>query len=154
MPRDNDPFRVRQNGGMSETTPTVYEQVGGSAFFESLVAAFYRGVANDPVLRPMYPEADLAPAAQRLQLFLEQYWGGPSTYGELRGHPRLRMRHAPFPVDETARDHWLVHMRTALDEQHLSEGLDATLWNYLSMAAMSMVNTTNPALRPGATPLT
>lgn len=130
---------------------TIYEQVGGKPFFESLVAAFYRGVASDVVLRPMYPEDDLEPAAERLQLFLEQYWGGPSTYSEQRGHPRLRMRHAPFPVDETARDHWLVHMRAALDEQHLSEELDAKVWNYFVMAAMSMVNMDNPAMRPGPT---
>jgi len=131
--------------------PTIYDQVGGAAFFESLVAAFYRGVASDLVLRPMYPEDDLAPAAERLQLFLEQYWGGPGTYSEQRGHPRLRMRHAPFPVDETARDHWLAIMRGALDEQHLTEELDQTLWKYFTMAAMSMVNTDNPALRDGPT---
>jgi len=132
-----------------DTEPNIYDQVGGKGFFESLVAAFYRGVASDSILRPMYPEDDLAPAAERLQLFLEQYWGGPGTYGELRGHPRLRMRHAPFPVDETARDHWLAIMRGALDEQHLSEDLDQKLWNYFVMAAMSMVNMDNPALRPG-----
>ncbi len=133
----------------TETEPTIYDQVGGTAFFESLVAAFYRGVALDPVLRPMYPEDDLAPAAERLRMFLEQYWGGPGTYSELRGHPRLRMRHTPFPVDEVARDHWLALMRGALDEQHLSEELDQKLWNYFAMAAMSMVNVDNPAFGAG-----
>jgi hemoglobin len=128
--------------------PSVYDQVGGEAFFVSLVAEFYRGVASDSILRAMYPEDDLAPAAERLQLFLEQYWGGPGTYGERRGHPRLRMRHAPFAVDETARDHWLAIMRGALDKQNLTEELDRQLWNYFVMAAMSMVNVDNPALRP------
>ena len=94
----------------TETQMTVFEAVGGGVFFEQLVAAFYRGVATDPLLRPMYPEADLAPAAERLRLFLEQYWGGPATYSERRGHPRLRMRHAPFPVDRAASDRWLAHM--------------------------------------------
>jgi len=127
--------------------PTIYEQVGGHDFFTSLVAEFYRGVASDPVLLPMYPHNELEAASERLQMFLEQYWGGPGTYGERRGHPRLRMRHAPFPVDEVARDHWLALMRGALDAQHLSPELDETLWKYFVMAAMSMVNTDNPAMR-------
>jgi hemoglobin len=89
----------------------------------------------------MYPEGDLGPAAERLRMFLEQYWGGPTTYGEQRGHPRLRMRHAPFPVGPVARDRWLAHMRTALDGLGLAPLQHATLWDYLERAAHSMVNT-------------
>ncbi|MEI8105689.1 MAG: globin [Actinomycetes bacterium] len=123
-----------------DETVTVYEAVGGNAFFVRLVAAFYARVAGDELLRPMYPGEDLAPAAERLQLFLEQYWGGPRTYSETRGHPQLRMRHAPFPVDQSATGRWLVHMRAALDEQALPEGLDAVLWRYFETAAPAMIN--------------
>lgn len=127
------------------STPTLFEQFGGEAFFASLVSHFYAGVAADPVLRPMYPEADLGPAARRLQLFLEQYWGGPTTYSEERGHPRLRMRHAPFPIDLAARERWLHHMGTALAATEtqfpLEPGLRAELWAYLESAATAMVNT-------------
>lgn len=129
------------NAGMS-TTP--YEAFGGEAFFTDLVADFYREVAEDPLLRPMYPEADLGPAERRLRLFLMQYWGGPGTYSEERGHPRLRMRHAPFPVDDEARDRWLVHMRSALDARGLSPELDQQLWQYLRSAAHAMVNVAPP----------
>ena len=90
------------------TTP--FEEFGGEAFFQALVADFYRGVSADPDLRPMYPEDDLGPAQRRLRMFLEQYWGGPKTYGEQRGHPRLRIRHAPFAVTPDARDRWLLHL--------------------------------------------
>ncbi len=121
--------------------PTPYDLLGGREFFVRLVAAFYRGVASDDVLRPMYPEADLGPAEDRLRMFLEQYWGGPTTYSDERGHPRLRMRHAPYAVGEIARDRWLLHMRAAVDEQHLDPELDAMLWTYLSNAAQAMVNT-------------
>jgi len=99
-------------------------------------------VAEDPVLRPLYPEADLGPASERLRLFLIQYWGGPSTYSQERGHPRLRMRHAPFQVGPTERDAWLRHMRDAVDSLNLPAEQDATLWEYLERAAMFMVNTT------------
>ncbi|RZI90520.1 MAG: globin, partial [Microbacterium sp.] len=92
---------------------SFYEEVGGHDTFARLVDVFYREVAGDDVLRPMYPEEDLGPAAERLTLFLVQYWGGPSTYSERRGHPRLRMRHVPFHVNPDARDRWLRHMRTA-----------------------------------------
>lgn len=119
---------------------SVYDDVGGEQFFRDLVSDFYQGVAADPVLRPMYPEEDLGPAADRLTLFLMQYWGGPRTYSEQRGHPRLRLRHAPFDVDDTARDHWLGHMRTALDARSLAPDLDDQVWNYLVLAAHSMVN--------------
>src|ERR1700704_963990 len=97
---------------------TLYERVGGETFFTSLVERFYAGVATDPVLRPLYPE-DLEPPKRHLALFLMQYWGGPRTYSEQRGHPRLRMRHFPFAVTPTARDRWLELMRAALDEVKL-----------------------------------
>ncbi|ADD44279.1 globin [Stackebrandtia nassauensis] len=117
-----------------------YEAVGGSATFTRLVDVFYEGVADDPVLRPMYPEADLGPAAERLRMFLEQYWGGPRTYSEQRGHPRLRMRHAPFTIGPAERDAWLLHMRKAVDSLELAPELDAILWDYLERAAHFMVN--------------
>ena len=119
---------------------TFYEAVGGHETFARLVDAFYRGVADDPVLRPMYPEEDLGPAAERLTLFLEQYWGGPGTYSEQRGHPRLRIRHAPFPVDPDARDRWLKHMRAAVDELQLPPMYEEVLWDYLDRTAHAMVN--------------
>jgi hemoglobin len=120
---------------------TFYDRVGGTETFTRLVAAFYEGVADDEVLRPLYPEEDLEPAADRLRMFLEQYWGGPTTYSDQRGHPRLRMRHAPYRVDTLARDQWLAHMRTAVDTLDLPPDLDAELWDYLVMAAHSLVNT-------------
>jgi hemoglobin len=125
--------------------PDFYDEVGGRPVFADLVRHFYAGVATDPVLRPLYPEDDLAPAAQRLQLFLEQYWGGPTDYQELRGHPRLRMRHAPFAVTPTARVHWLTHMRAALDSLDLPPRFEQPLWTYLRNAADMMVNTEEPA---------
>ena len=126
---------------MEPTPATFFDRVGGHETFDRLIRTFYAGVAEDEVLRPLYPEQDLAPAADRLRMFLEQYWGGPTTYSDQRGHPRLRMRHVPFRVDALARDHWLMHMRHALDELQLSEEDDAELWSYLTMAAHSMVNT-------------
>jgi hemoglobin len=120
---------------------TFYEQVGGRPTFEKLVRGFYAGVATDPVLRPMYPEEDLEGAIQRLTGFLEQYWGGPGTYSEQRGHPRLRMRHNPFKVNPDARDRWLRHMSAAIDTLELSPLDRETLWDYLERAAHAMVNT-------------
>jgi hemoglobin len=120
---------------------SFYDDVGGRPTFEKLVTEFYRGVASDPILKPMYPEEDLGPASERLLLFLEQYWGGPSTYSETRGHPRLRMRHMPFRVNPDARDRWLLHMRAALDTLGLSPLHEAELWSYLERAAHAMVNT-------------
>lgn len=118
--------------------------MGGSAFFFDLVTGFYAGVATDPDLRPMYPEADLGPAAGRLRMFLAQYWGGPTTYSEVRGHPRLRMRHADYVIDEAQRDRWLAHMAAALETTAAQHDLDpqlrARLWTYLTSAAMSLVN--------------
>ena len=120
---------------------TFYASIGGTDTFRRLVDAFYAGVDSDELLRPMYPEEDLAGAAERLRMFLEQYWGGPTTYSEQRGHPRLRMRHAPYSVGPVARDRWLAHMRTALDALGLAPLQHATLWDYLERAAHSMVNT-------------
>jgi hemoglobin len=105
------------------------------------VRAFYDGVRTDDVLLPLYPQDDLEGAIQRLTGFLEQYWGGPGTYSEQRGHPRLRLRHQPFKVNPLARDRWLLHMRAAVDGLGLSPLQDATLWSYLERAAHAMVNT-------------
>jgi hemoglobin len=119
---------------------TFFEAVGGEETFRRLVHRFYEGVAADPILRPLYPEEDLEPAEERLRLFLIQYWGGPRTYSERRGHPRLRMRHAPFPIGEREREAWLTHMGAAVDELELPEQLQKMLWDYLVMAANSMIN--------------
>ncbi|GAB2705454.1 globin [Kitasatospora kifunensis] len=127
--------------GRDETREeSFFETVGGEATFRRLVHLFYQGVAGDEVLRPMYPEQDLAGAEERLALFLIQYWGGPRTYSEQRGHPRLRMRHVPFKVDQAAHDAWLRHMRAAVDELALAPQAEQQLWEYLSYAAASMVN--------------
>ena len=120
---------------------TFYEAVGGEETFRRLVHRFYQGVADDPVLRPLYPEQDLSGAERRLRMFLEQYWGGPRTYSEQRGHPRLRMRHAPFRVTPEARDAWLRHMLEAVDELELPGHLREPLRDYLTGAAFSLVNT-------------
>jgi hemoglobin len=122
---------------------TFFDAVGGHPTFQRLIDAFYARVATDPVLRPIYPEVDLGPAAERLRMFLEQYWGGPHTYNEVRGHPRLRARHAPFRVDAAARDAWLTDMRAALDEIALAPEADQVLWDYLKVAADMLVNTTD-----------
>ena len=123
------------------TEVSFYEAVGGEETFRRLVHRFYQGVAEDPLLRPLYPEEDLGPAEERFRLFLIQYWGGPGTYSERRGHPRLRMRHVPFTVGVAERDAWLGHMRDALNELALPEQADAMLWDYLVRAAASLVNT-------------
>ena len=122
--------------------PTFYELVGGAPFFESLTAEFYRGVADDPALRALYPDDELGPAEVRLRMFLEQYWGGPTTYSDERGHPRLRMRHAPYPIDLDMRDRWLRHMEAALMAQEIPRELAEEMWRYFTMAAISMVNVT------------
>ena len=119
---------------------TFWEEVGGTDFFEELISAFYAQVAVDPVLRPMYPESDLHEAAERLQMFLEQYWGGPTTYSEVRGHPRLRMRHNQFFIDSKAKEAWLSAMGKALDSVEINRVHRAELWNYLELAANSLVN--------------
>jgi hemoglobin len=119
---------------------TFFAAVGGEETFRRLVDAFYKRVADDPILRALYPEDDLGPAAERLRMFLIQYWGGPSTYSQLRGHPRLRMRHAPFAIGVAARDAWLRNMRAALDSLDLPAAFDQLLWDYLQSAAESLRN--------------
>jgi hemoglobin len=119
---------------------TFFDEVGGHETFERLVARFYQGVRRDPVLAPLYPQDDWDGAERRLRMFLEQYWGGPTTYSQERGHPRLRMRHAPFAIGPVERDAWLSHMREAVDSLGLTPEQDATLWGYLEMAARSMQN--------------
>jgi hemoglobin len=120
-------------------TETFYGAAGGEETFRRLVHRFFQEVPADPVLRAVYT-GDLGPAEERLRLFLMQYWGGPETYHELRGHPRLRMRHVPFRIGERERDHWLRAMRVALDDVSLPAALDAQIWDYLVMAAHSLVN--------------
>jgi hemoglobin len=122
------------------TAESFYDQVGGHETFAKLTREFYAGVAGDPELRALYPEDDLGPAEMRFQMFLEQYWGGPATYSQERGHPRLRMRHAPFKVTPTQRDRWLKHIMAAVDSLDLAPANDLILREYLNMAAQSMVN--------------
>lgn len=119
---------------------SFYELIGGEPAFRKLVDEFYAGVANDALLRPLYPEEDLGPAADRLRLFLIQYWGGPHTYSQQRGHPRLRMRHAPYRIGAAERDAWLAHMRRALDTLELPPEQDTRFWEYLARAAQFLVN--------------
>jgi len=121
-------------------TTTLYERAGGMPFFERLVGRFYASVDTDPILRPLYPAADLGPAQRRLTLFLAQYWGGPRTYDDERGHPRLRMRHAPFAIDVAARDRWLSLMRAALAAEDPPTEVAVELDAYLEMAADAMRN--------------
>ena len=123
-----------------EDTPTFYDAVGGEETFRRLVRHFYSGVREDPVLLPLYPPEELDEAEERLRMFLVQYWGGPRTYSFERGHPRLRMRHAPFRIGLAERDAWLLHMRAAVDSVQLTAAADQQLWEYLVMAAQSMVN--------------
>ena len=120
---------------------TFYDAVGGHDTFARIVKRFYVGVAEDPELRPLYPEADLSGAEHRLTMFLEQYWGGPTAYSDQRGHPRLGMRHAPFAVTPAARDRWLVHMRDAVLESGMSDAHQAQMWEYVERAAHFLVNT-------------
>jgi len=122
---------------VSDVTP--YERFGGAPFFERLIHDFYVQVADDPILRPMYPE-DLTAAEWRLRAFLEQYWGGPTDYSEERGHPRLRMRHADFAIDTTARNRWLELMGKAIAAQGMSAENERELWQYLTQAAITMQN--------------
>ena len=119
---------------------SLYDRAGGTPFFEALVGRFYAGVGADPILRAIYPEPDLAPAQRRLTLFLIQYWGGPRTYDDERGHPRLRMRHFPFAIGPAERDRWLVHMRAALAEVSPAPDVAAALDRYFTMAADAMRN--------------
>ena len=132
---------LRDRPGGEPVGSNFWREVGGRATFEKLVRRFYEGVQTDEVLWPMYPEDDLEGAIHRLTGFLEQYWGGPGTYSEERGHPRLRIRHNPFKVNPDARDRWLTHMRVAVDSLDLSPLHANMLWDYLERAAHAMVNT-------------
>ncbi len=127
-------------GGWDNAGVTFYDEVGGHPTFARLVHEFYVGVSSDPQLRALYPEQDLGPAEQRLLGFLEQYWGGPATYSQERGHPRLRMRHHPYAVTPAQRDRWLTHMLAAVDTLGLEQTHDLLLRDYLTRAAHSLVN--------------
>jgi hemoglobin len=124
----------------TQESVSFYDAIGGEDAFRRLVRRFYEGVTADPLLRPLYPEEDLTGAEERLRLFLIQYWGGPTTYSRQRGHPRLRMRHAPFVIGEPERDAWLKHMRDAVETLELPPEREQQLWNYLVYAAHSLVN--------------
>ena len=149
-PRPGAPRRMipvgGQTGASGETLPVVnvFDAVGGQPFFDELVERFYRGVAMDVVLRPLYPD-DLRDSRRHLALFLGQYWGGPTTYSDERGHPRLRMRHAPFAIGPAERDAWLRHMAAAVDslvvERDVHPVVEARLLEYFAMAADAMINT-------------
>lgn len=139
---------------MTDERPSPFELFGGAEFFERLVHAFYLRVTQDEVLAPMYPDDDMAGAERRLRMFLEQYWGGPTTYSDERGHPMLRMRHMPYAIDPVARDHWLANMHAALEEQDLDPKLRETLWSYLVSAAFAMQNTGEPDQPHPGIPLT
>ena len=128
---------------MDQQQQSFYDAVGGADTFRRIVARFYEQVAEDEILRPLYPEEDLTGAETRLRMFLEQYWGGPRTYSDQRGHPRLRMRHNPFRIGFLERDAWLRCMHTAvaeIDSQTLDDEHRKALLDYLEMAAQSMVN--------------
>jgi hemoglobin len=120
---------------------TFYDAVGGHKVIAGIVHRFYAGVAEDPDLRALYPEADLGGAEHRLTMFFEQYWGGPTTYSSERGHPRLGMRHAPFAVTPTQAGRWLRHMRTALEDADLSAEHIEQFWDYVVRAAHFLINT-------------
>jgi hemoglobin len=119
---------------------SVYELAGGEPTFRLLVQRFYAGVAEDPVLRAVYPDEDLSAAAERLTLFLIQYWGGPSTYSDQRGHPRLRMRHQPFAIGQAERDAWIRHMIEAVDSLDLAPQVRKALVDYFETASTAMIN--------------
>ena len=125
---------------MERDTTNYYELFGGEAFFSDLTSQFYARVATNEILRPMYPKSDMQGAARRLQMFLEQYWGGPTTYQEERGHPRLRMRHAGFHINGAARDAWLSCMQEAVDGMNMEQEAKEKLWRYLEGAANHHIN--------------
>jgi len=132
---------VSDNPQATAPAANVFEAAGGERAFRKLVKRFYAGVATDPVLRPIYPEKDLAGATERLTLFLIQFWGGPRTYSELRGHPRLRMRHQPFRIGARERDAWLDHMTEAVDSLDIGPGVRKALLDYFAAASTAMINT-------------
>lgn len=142
MSEDRLTLRLSRDGRVAGGS--FYDQIGGSETFDRLVRRFYEGVQHDEVLWPMYPAHDLEGAIHRLSLFLQQYWGGPGTYSEQRGHPRLRMRHQGFHVNPEARDHWYALMREAVLAQQLAPLHEATLLDYLERAAHSLINTFEP----------
>lgn len=119
---------------------TLYDLAGGEETFRTLVERFYAGVAEDPVLRAVYPEEDLSGATERLTLFLIQYWGGPHTYSETRGHPRLRLRHQPFAIGQSERDAWLKRMTAAVDSLDLAPAVRKALLDYFETASTAMIN--------------
>jgi len=123
---------------------SVFELAGGEPTFRALVERFYAGVASDPVLRRVYPEEDLSGAAERLTLFLIQYWGGPSTYSELRGHPRLRLRHQHFSIGQAERDAWLHQMTAAVKSLDLTPTVRKALLDYFGTASTAMINRPDP----------
>ena len=123
---------------------SVYELAGGEPAFRALVARFYTRVAEDPVLRPVYPEEDLSGATERLTLFLIQYFGGPSTYSERRGHPRLRLRHHPFAIGQAERDAWLLNMTEAVESLDLAPAVRKALLDYFEVASTAMINVQAP----------
>lgn len=136
-------------GAVRNTAPSLFFRAGGSDFFEDLVDDFYEGVGTDEVLLPLYPEQpDLSGARHRLTLFLVQYWGGPETYMEERGHPRLRMRHFPFHVGPLERDRWLTHMAAAVEntcrQRGVPEDIGDELMAYFVPAAEHLQNDTGP----------
>lgn len=122
------------------SSESFYNRAGGQKTFNDLISHFYALVAVNPVLRPMYPESDLQGAARRLQLFLEQYWGGPTTYSDERGHPRLRMRHAQFHISKVEHDAWIACMKEAVNALEIAADLKTELWQYLEAAAAAMIN--------------
>ena len=122
----------------------VFEAAGGEAAFRLLVERFYAGVAGDPLLRPLYPDEDLADATEHLTLFLIQYWGGPSTYNAERGHPRLRMRHQPFAIGQAERDAWLGHMSAAVESLDLVPAVRKAMIDYFGAASTAMINVPAP----------
>ena len=134
---DHAPPNIPHNRRVDQS---FYDAIGGAQFFTDLVDGFYEGVETDSVLRPMYPEGDLTDARRHLTWFFEQYWGGPKTYQEERGHPRLRMRHAPFVIDAAARDRWVAHMKASLDRLEIQPHLRDELWSYLVSAAEFLIN--------------
>jgi hemoglobin len=120
--------------------PSVYELAGGEATFRLLVQRFYSRVPGDPLLRAVYPEEDLSGATERLSLFLIQYWGGPQTYSQRRGHPRLRLRHQPFAIGQAERDAWLGHMTAAVESLALAPAVRKALLDYFETASTAMIN--------------
>ena len=135
------PITLRVGLGGSSASGSFFDRIGGAPTFDRLVRRFYDGVQTDDVIWPMYPQDDLEGAVSRLSLFLQQYWGGPGTYSEERGHPRLRMRHNPLRITPEAREHWLLHMHDAVESLELAPLDEAELWGYLDRAAHAMTNT-------------